>query len=81
MAGKSAPGTAPAERNARGTAPARKLRIRLVRSTIGCVPAHRATVKALGLRKRGAVVEHSATPSILGMVRAVGYLLEVEEIG
>ncbi|MGA2642408.1 MAG: 50S ribosomal protein L30 [Spirochaetia bacterium] len=59
----------------------KKLRIRLVRSTISCVPAHRATVKALGLRKLNAVVEHNATPSILGMVRAVSYLLDVEEIG
>ena len=58
----------------------KRLRIRLVRSTIGCVPAHRATVKALGLRKRLAVVEHTASPAILGMVKAVSYLLEVEEI-
>jgi large subunit ribosomal protein L30 len=58
----------------------KKLRIKLVRSTISCVPAHRATVKALGLRKLNAVVEHAASPAILGMVRAVSYLLEVEEI-
>jgi large subunit ribosomal protein L30 len=44
------------------------------------VPAHRATVKALGLRKLNAVVEHNATPAILGMVNAVSYLLDVEEI-
>ncbi len=59
---------------------AKKLRIKLVRSTIACVPAHRATVKALGLRKLNAVVEHAATPAILGMVNAVSYLLDVEEI-
>ncbi len=58
---------------------AKKLRIKLVRSTIGCVPAHRATVQALGLRKLNAVVEHAASPAILGMVRTVSYLLEVEE--
>jgi large subunit ribosomal protein L30 len=57
------------------------LRIQLVRSPIACVPAHRATVKALGLRKLNAVVEHRATPSMLGMVKAVSYLLDVEEIG
>lgn len=60
--------------------PGKKLRIKLVRSTISCVPAHRATVKALGLRRINAVVEHAASPAILGMVRAVSYLLEVEEI-
>ncbi len=60
---------------------ATKLRIRLVRSTIGCIPSHRATVKALGLRRLNAVVEHAATPAIRGMVRKVDYLLAVEEIG
>jgi large subunit ribosomal protein L30 len=59
---------------------ATKLRIRLVRSTIACIPAHRATVKALGLRKINAVVEHAASPSIRGMVKSVSYLLDVEEI-
>jgi large subunit ribosomal protein L30 len=58
----------------------KKLRITLVHSPISCVPAHRATVKALGLRKMNAVVEHAASPAILGMVRAVSYLLDVEEI-
>jgi large subunit ribosomal protein L30 len=57
------------------------LRIRLVRSTIACLPRHRATVKALGLRKLNAVVEHPASPAILGMVNAVSYLLDVEEKG
>jgi large subunit ribosomal protein L30 len=59
---------------------AKRLRIRLVRSPIACVPAHRATVKALGLRKLNAVVEHAATPPIRGMVNMVSYLLDVEEI-
>ncbi len=59
----------------------RKVRIKLVRSTIGCIPAHRRTVKALGLRRLNAVVEKAATPAILGMVRSVSYLLEVEELG
>jgi large subunit ribosomal protein L30 len=60
---------------------AKRLRIKLVRSPISCVPAHRATVKALGLRRLNAVVEHAATPAILGMVKTVDYLLDVEEIG
>jgi len=58
----------------------KRLRIELVHSTISCVPAHRATVKALGLRRINAVVEHNASPAILGMVRMVSYLLDVEEI-
>ena len=58
----------------------KKLRITLVKSTIACLPAHRATVKALGLRRIGMVVEHAASPAILGMVNAVSYLLDVEEM-
>ena len=58
----------------------KKLRIKLVKSTIGRKPKHRRTVEALGLRKIGAVVEKEATPQIRGMVRAVSYLLEVEEL-
>ncbi len=58
---------------------ANTLRITLVRSTIGCLPAHRKTVIALGLRRLGAVVEKAATPSVLGMVRTVSHLLKVEE--
>jgi len=58
-----------------------KLRIRLVRSTIGCKPNHRRTVKALGLRRMNAVVEKEATPAVVGMVRTVSYLLDVKEIG
>jgi large subunit ribosomal protein L30 len=60
---------------------AKKLRITLVKSPIACVPNHRATVKALGLRRMNMVVEHAATPPILGMVKMVSYLLDVEEIG
>jgi large subunit ribosomal protein L30 len=58
-----------------------KLRIRLVRSPIGCKPNHRRTVQALGLRRMNAVVEKEATPAVVGMVRTVSYLLDVKEIG
>lgn len=59
---------------------AHRIRITLVRSPISCAPSHRRTVQALGLRRLNAVVEKTATPPILGMVRAVSYLLRVEEI-
>ncbi len=58
----------------------KRVRIRLVKSTIGRVPAHRRTVRALGLRKINSVTEKNWTPAIEGMVRQVGYLLEVEEM-
>jgi large subunit ribosomal protein L30 len=57
-----------------------KIRIRLVRSTIGSLPKQRATVRALGLRKIGSSTEQEASPAILGMVRVVSHLVAVEEI-
>jgi large subunit ribosomal protein L30 len=57
-----------------------KIRIRLVRSTIGALPKQRATVRSLGLRKIGSSVEQEAKPEILGMVKAVSHLVSVEEL-
>jgi large subunit ribosomal protein L30 len=58
----------------------KSLKITLRRSPIGAIPKHRRTVVALGLRRVGAVTEKKATPEILGMVRSVAHLIEVEEI-
>ncbi|MCL2067129.1 MAG: 50S ribosomal protein L30 [Treponema sp.] len=57
-----------------------KIRIRLVRSTIGALPKQRATVRSLGLRKIGSSTEQEANPVILGMVKKVSHLVSVEEI-
>lgn len=59
---------------------AKKIRVRLVRSTIGRKPEQRKTVKALGLGKINSVVEKEANPAILGMVNAISHLVEVEEL-
>ncbi|MDR0876920.1 MAG: 50S ribosomal protein L30 [Treponema sp.] len=59
---------------------AKKIRIRLVRSTIGSLPKQRATVRSLGLRKIGSSTEQEATPVILGMVRVVSHLVSVEDV-
>jgi large subunit ribosomal protein L30 len=58
----------------------KKIRIRLVRSPIASKPACRRTVAALGLRRLGAARELEATPAVLGMVRTVSHLVEVEEV-
>jgi large subunit ribosomal protein L30 len=58
---------------------AQKIRIRLIRSTIGVLPKQRATVRSLGLRKIGSSSEQEATPAILGMVKVVSHLVLVEE--
>lgn len=59
----------------------KKIKITLVKSTIGQKPPKRATVRSLGLRKINSVVEQEATPSILGMVASVSHLVKVEELG
>jgi len=56
-----------------------KIKIKWVRSSIGCIKGHRATIRALGFKKLNQIIEKEATPQILGMVRKVSYLLEVEE--
>lgn len=46
-----------------------KLRITLVKSTIGAVPKNRKTVEALGLRKLNKTVEMPDNAAVRGMVR------------
>jgi large subunit ribosomal protein L30 len=54
------------------------IKVTLVRSVIGRIEAHKATVKGLGLRRMYHTVELQDTPAIRGMINAVGYLLKVE---
>ncbi len=57
-----------------------KLKITLVRSTIGRKKDQIATVEALGLKKIRAVVEKEDTPQIRGMINKVSHLVEVTEL-
>ena len=57
-----------------------KLKITLLKSTIGRKDDQIATVSALGLRKIRQSVVHEATPQILGMVNKVSHLVSLEEI-
>ena len=59
---------------------AKKLKLTLVRSPLGRNKKHQRTVRALGLKKIGQAVEHKDTVEIRGMVHAVDYLLNIEEI-
>ncbi len=54
------------------------IKVTLVKSVIGRIESHRATVKGLGLRRIRHTVELQDTPSIRGMINTVGYLLKVE---
>jgi large subunit ribosomal protein L30 len=59
---------------------ARKIRVKLVRSTIGKKPNHVATVKALGLGKLNSVVEKDLNPAILGQVESIAHMVVWEEV-
>ena len=56
-----------------------KIKIKQVRSRIGRPIDQKRTLDALGLRKMNAVVEHNATPQILGMVAKIKHLITVVE--
>jgi len=56
-----------------------KIKISLVRSTIGALPQHRATVRSLGLRKISSFTIQEDSPAIKGMIRAVSHLVKVED--
>lgn len=58
----------------------KKVRIQLVRSLIDEPQRNKKTIKALGLRKLNSVVEHQATPQILGMIKKVKHLVTYQEI-
>ena len=58
---------------------AKKLNITLVKSSIGCLPKQKATLKALGLTKMNKTVEKPNNPHIQGMINTVKHLVKVEE--
>ena len=55
------------------------IKIKQVRSRIKCPAVQKRTLDALGLRKMNQIVEHTATPQILGMVEKVKHLVVVVE--
>ena len=57
-----------------------KLKITLVKSTIGALPKHRKTVEALGLRKLNKTVEMPDNKATRGMIQQIRHLVKVEEI-
>ena len=57
-----------------------KLKITLVKSPIGAIPKHKATVEALGLRKLNKTVEKPDNDAVRGMIWHVKHLVKVEEV-
>ena len=57
-----------------------KIKVTLVRSTIGQVDSIKGTIKALGLKKIRSCKELDDTPAIQGMITKVKHLVKVENI-
>jgi large subunit ribosomal protein L30 len=59
---------------------AKKLKVTLVKSTIGAGRKHQACVRGLGLRRMHHTVEVIDTPANRGMINKVSYMLRCEEV-
>jgi large subunit ribosomal protein L30 len=59
---------------------ARQIRVTQIKSTIGAVPAHKLTMKALGFHHHQQVLVKNDTPQIRGMLHQVRHLVRVEEV-
>ena len=53
------------------------IKVKLVKSPIGCKQSHRDTVRGLGLRRLNSVRELQDTPAVRGMVDKISYLVQV----
>ncbi len=56
-----------------------KVKIKLVRSTIGKPKNQKETAYALGLRKMNQIVEVESSPQVDGMIRKIKHLIAIEE--
>lgn len=58
----------------------KKVKVTLVKSTIGCVKKQKDTVAALGLDKINSFKIHDDTATLKGMISVVNHLVKVEEV-
>ena len=66
--------------NAKKSDPQKKtLRVKQIRSGIGCTRNMRDTLKALGLGKMHRVAERPDNATVRGMVKSISHLVEVVE--
>lgn len=61
-------------------AKAKQIKVTLIKSTIGQKPEKVATVRSLGLKKINSSNVIADNDAVRGMVKAVAYLVKVEEI-
>ncbi|MEK9164676.1 MAG: 50S ribosomal protein L30 [Chloroflexota bacterium] len=64
---------------AKDSAAAKNVKVTLVRSPLGYSVRHKATVRALGLRKLHQMVELPDTSTLRGMLAKVAHLVTIEE--
>jgi large subunit ribosomal protein L30 len=57
-----------------------ELRVTQVRSSIGTKPAHRGTLRALGLGRIGKSNTLPDRPEIRGMIARVPHLVDIQEV-
>ncbi|MDR0435432.1 MAG: 50S ribosomal protein L30 [Propionibacteriaceae bacterium] len=57
-----------------------KIRVKQIKSGVSQLPAARATLRALGLKRIGHEVIKDDRPEIRGMAKAVQHLVTVEEV-
>jgi len=55
------------------------LKIRWVRSSIGCPRGMRQTIRGLGFRRMQQLIERPDTPETRGMIAKVHHLVEIED--
>jgi large subunit ribosomal protein L30 len=62
------------------TSSGKLLRIRLVKSVITAKKAHKATVRALGLKRMNHEVVREDSAAVRGMIESVSFLVDVREV-
>ena len=58
-----------------------QMKVTQIKSSIGCKPKQRGTLRALGLRRLGQSNDLPDRPEIRGMLAKVPHLVTVEELG
>ncbi|QJC31694.1 50S ribosomal protein L30 [Enterobacteriaceae endosymbiont of Donacia tomentosa] len=55
----------------------KNIKIKQIKSSIGRLPKHKATLFSLGLKHIGHIVVKKNNPSILGKIKKISYMIKV----
>ena len=58
----------------------KKLKITLIKSTIGAVPKNKAVVESMGLRKLNSSVTLTDNAATRGQIQKISHMIKVEEV-